>query len=556
LQTNASESSTTVEDLDELEGTINDESVSDYYLEILSPCINKCEDFSLEGQVEKDYVLNFGFVSQETSIEKGKVYAMRMRTGSTETTGVKITSRAGNGSSSYSTNLDTIINDYETAYDDYYTIITAFSKSTAAEAKTYMGSVYKDDMEDSINAFYDLITKWPKDSDTQKTNKINLVDSILKAILFGGTAKMWVNSTSTSSGSTLATTSISLKGLIPAYDSSKTNVYQKLSNIAVKPTTSSDGTISYTKSDTNYLKYYLYTHLSSAASASVSAYSLSSVSQLTKTIVKQWKTTYIAYNKELVKRLNEDLDKLVIGEGSIDLQGNYSVDGTESSGSDTINKGSGQYISFKDIFNEAYYYVPSKDSDTSKSFIEPMYHNKSNGKWTWSTKAGATSVEDEAFFLFKANQNIANPYIGIKVESGPLKIVFDSITQNTYSSTITDGIQINTATSITTTAVEPKYCDGDSIKLVPITSYTTSETFRNAIHYDYTTETFTSIPTSFSWNDDYLLSSSGAWTGTTSTTSPLVDGTFLKNTTNSGSIAYLVFVNGECQGIIYLEGTE
>jgi hypothetical protein len=36
----------------------------------------------------------------------------------------------------------------------------------------------------------------------------------------------------------------------------------------------------------------------------------------------------------------------------------------------------------------------------------------------------------------------------------------------------------------------------------------------------------------------------------------LVDGTFLKNTTNSGSIAYLVFVNGECQGIIYLEGTE
>jgi hypothetical protein len=50
-------------------------------LEILSPCIDKSEDLTYEGEVCTDYALNFGITGQEKKIEKDKVYAIRMVTG-------------------------------------------------------------------------------------------------------------------------------------------------------------------------------------------------------------------------------------------------------------------------------------------------------------------------------------------------------------------------------------------------------------------------------------------------------------------------------------------
>nr|DAR07808.1 MAG TPA: hypothetical protein [Caudoviricetes sp.] len=38
-----------------------------------------------------------------------------------------------------------------------------------------------------------------------------------------------------------------------------------------------------------------------------------------------WIDKYIVYDKEFNQKINDDLDKIVIGAGAIDLNGNYSI---------------------------------------------------------------------------------------------------------------------------------------------------------------------------------------------------------------------------------------
>lgn len=64
----------------ETTGSEQDESVSDFYLQVTSPYISRCTDLSLEGTTTSDYVLNFGLSSQEKKIEKDKVYGIRFIT--------------------------------------------------------------------------------------------------------------------------------------------------------------------------------------------------------------------------------------------------------------------------------------------------------------------------------------------------------------------------------------------------------------------------------------------------------------------------------------------
>lgn len=71
---------------DEINGKYDDERITNYYLELLSPIIDKTDNFNLEGEVFNDYALNFGVVGQEKNIEKGKIYAIRIETGLFEDT--------------------------------------------------------------------------------------------------------------------------------------------------------------------------------------------------------------------------------------------------------------------------------------------------------------------------------------------------------------------------------------------------------------------------------------------------------------------------------------
>ena len=73
-----------INDLDILKGQYEDEIITDYYLEFLSPVIDKTDNFNLEGTVSTDYALNFGIVGQEKEITKGNIYAIRMYTARTE----------------------------------------------------------------------------------------------------------------------------------------------------------------------------------------------------------------------------------------------------------------------------------------------------------------------------------------------------------------------------------------------------------------------------------------------------------------------------------------
>jgi hypothetical protein len=78
----------------DLTGGTTDEGVSDYYLELLSPCLAKGDDLSVNGTTFTDYAINFGMIGQEKQIEKGKTYAIRLTTGSWRTVDYNFVLRA------------------------------------------------------------------------------------------------------------------------------------------------------------------------------------------------------------------------------------------------------------------------------------------------------------------------------------------------------------------------------------------------------------------------------------------------------------------------------
>ncbi|MCD8210407.1 MAG: hypothetical protein LUC37_02555 [Prevotella sp.] len=53
--------------------------------------------------------------------------------------------------------------------------------------------------------------------------------------------------------------------------------------------------------------------------------------------VAEWQQDYVTVDRKFESKVNEDLDKVIIGEGSLALDGNYTVEG--------IDRGDG-YISF------------------------------------------------------------------------------------------------------------------------------------------------------------------------------------------------------------------
>jgi hypothetical protein len=146
----------------------------------------------LEGTTQVDYLLNFGLISQEKKIEKDKVYALRMKTGSMKETGVTISYRV-DGIDAETYNYDEeesyrqIPQEYSDTFDDYkklYDMLSDFNTN-----KDYLYLKYPDEME----LFEKLISRWPEESDPIKSDKLKLVDGILETILFGGNVAIWAS---------------------------------------------------------------------------------------------------------------------------------------------------------------------------------------------------------------------------------------------------------------------------------------------------------------------------------------------------------------------------
>ena len=515
------------------EGVETDEVVSDYYLKVLSPKLNKCIDFSKEGDIEFDYVLNFGLISQDYAIEKDKIYAIRLKTGNMITTKVTFEYRSNESSQSFTENIDDVVNEYTSTMDNYYLLLSSFGRDESSNKEalhTLFGdTVPQTTLDHYVDLFYSMITALSSGEETTLNKLRKTVDGALSVLLFGG--KWNFNG---------AQEEI-LTGLIPLYDESKTNQYTKFNSLAIGPT-ENNGTVSYKNSDTNYLKYYLYNKISITPEKE-----FSSLSALTKAFENSWKTTYIKYDKIFDDRINEDLDKIVIGKGSLDNDGNYIIEG--------IDKGE-EYISFAKVFDiqNMLYFVPNDAEtyfNTNKELLtKTLYHNKVNTTkkcWEYGEEISNISVEDEVYLLFKANQTITKPYIGIKVESAPMKINFDSVEKTVYKDSTPTGVVFNMKNE------QNQYVNGVSIELFKIDKSSVSDAFKERIGFDNKKGTFNTSITSFDFNAEQDLETSHAsWSGTSSDENPLIDTSFLLNIDENATFPYLVFINGECKGLIYL----
>ena len=385
----------------DLTGGTTDEGVSDYYLELLSPCLAKGDDLSVNGTTFTDYAINFGMIGQEKQIEKGKTYAIRLTTGSWRTVDYNFISRATgeilkkeNGSISYD---DAAATDYKEAFVRYKDRINALKDNDAFKS----------------------ICSSPNES-SKEQEKINE----------------------------------RLHGLLD--NISKEN-NGEFSNIARLATSDEIKANDYSNSDLVYVKYLYLSEVGLLDNLSNSSSSFYYATYLSNSIVKDWQDTYILKNTVFEKKNNVDLDKVVIGEGSTNLQGNYVLDGVDNT-SDKAN-----YIKFSDIADIAdtgLVFLPNNNlpskTEASTYLTNPLYYKRKkddsgvelSSRWSWAGTNDSEeedkyySVEDNAFLLFKAKKTIKNPYVAIKLESGPAQIQFDKIEETTYTKNSGIGVKI------------------------------------------------------------------------------------------------------------------
>lgn len=509
----------------DLTGGTTDEGVSDYYLELLSPCLAKGDDLSVNGTTFTDYAINFGMIGQEKQIEKGKTYAIRLTTGSWRTVDYNFVSRATgetlkkeDGSISYD---DVAAADYKKAFVRY---------------------------KDRINAL--------KDNDAFKS----------------------ICSSPNESNSEQERINERLHGLLVNISKENKGEFSNIARLATPDEVSHDD---YSNSDLVYVKYLYLSEVSLLNNLSNSSSSFYYATYLSNSIVKDWQDTYILKNTVFEKKNNVDLDKVVIGEGSTNLQGNYVLDGVDNT-SDKAN-----YIKFSDVADVADTGLVFLPSDTlppktkaSTYLTNPLYYKRKkndsgvelSSRWSW---AGANdseedkdyySVEDNAFLLFKAKKTIKNPYVAIKLESGPAKIQFDKIEETTY--TKNSGIGVKICAGVTDAETELinvltdnfGYLANKSIKIYQIDKNHFSNDFLKSVHFneddgtislkDTDDSNFAKI-TDKSFKDDNVTPT---WQAQTSTGAPVYFTRLrIKEKNSKKTFGYALFIDDVYYGVFWLE---
>lgn len=524
----------------DLTGGTTDEGVSDYYLELLSPCLAKGDDLSVNGTTFTDYAINFGMIGQEKQIEKGKTYAIRLTTGSWRTVDYNFVSRATGetlkkekGSISYD---GTAAADYKEAFVRYKNKINNLKnndtfKSICNDTKKIINSISATNEKDFNRRLYALLL------------------NILK-------------------------------------DSKEEQPYKNLNNIARLVTSNKVNSDDYENSDYNnsdlvYIKYLYLSEVGLLDNLSNSSSSFYYATYLSNSIVKDWQDTYILKNTVFEKKNNVDLDKVVIGEGSTNLQGNYVLDGVDNT-SDKAN-----YIKFSDIADIADTGLVFLPNDTLPSktkastyLTNPLYYKRKkddsgvelSSRWSW---AGANdseedkdyySVEDNAFLLFKAKKTIKNPYVAIKLESGPAQIQFDKIEETTYTKNSGIGVKICAgATDAETELIEVLtdnfgYLANKSIKIYQIDKNHFSDDFLKSVHFneddgtislkDTDNSNFAKM-TDKSFKDDNVTPT---WQAQTSTGAPVYFTRLrIKEKNSKKTFGYALFIDDVYYGVFWLE---
>lgn len=510
----------------DLTGGTTDEGVSDYYLELLSPCLAKGDDLSVNGTTFTDYAINFGMVGQEKQIEKGKTYAIRLTTGSWRTVDYNFVSRA--------TGKTLKKEDGSISYDD-------------AAAAGYKDAFVR--YKDRINAL--------KDNDAFKS----------------------ICSSPNESSKEQEKINERLHGLLD--NISKEN-NGEFSNIARLATSDEIKANDYSNSDLVYVKYLYLSEVGLLDNLSNSSSSFYYATYLSNSIVKDWQDSYILKNTVFEKKNNVDLDKVVIGEGSTNLQGNYVLDGVDNT-SDKAN-----YIKFSDIADIAdtgLVFLPNNNALPPKTkastyLTNPLYYKRKkndsgvelSSRWSWVGANNAEedkdyySVEDNAFLLFKAKKTIKNPYVAIKLESGPAQIQFDKIEETTY--TKNSGIGVKICAGVTDKETELikvltdnfGYLANKSIKIYQIDKNHFSDDFLKSVHFneddgtislkDTDNSNFAKM-TDKSFKDDNVTST---WQAQTSTGAPVYFTRLrIKEKNSKKTFGYALFIDDVYYGVFWLE---
>lgn len=121
------------------------------------------------------------------------------------------------------------------------------------------------------------------------------------------------------------------------------------------------------------------------------------------------------------KNINEKLVNVVIGQGSCDLDGNYTI---------AENMDNKNCINFQKINSKINQFLPDGHSISGANLFTEVYHKYSKpstglGNWSWST-SDSDSINDSPVLLFKSPYEITNPYVGIKVESNPMELTYEN----------------------------------------------------------------------------------------------------------------------------------
>ena len=522
----------------DLTGGTTDEGVSDYYLELLSPCLAKGDDLSVNGTTFTDYAINFGMIGQEKQIEKGKTYAIRLTTGSWRTIDYNFVSRA--------TGKTLKKEDGSISYDD-----------AAADYK------------DAFVRYKDKINDLKNNNTFKSICSSNETNEIIKNPTGASREKELINK--------------NLYNLLVNIldESSVDQPYKKLSNIARLATPDEVSHDDYSNSDLVYVKYLYLSEVGLLDNLSNSSSSFYYAIYLSNSIVKDWQDSYILKNAVFEKKNNVDLDKVVIGEGSTNLQGNYVLDGVDNT-SDKAN-----YIKFSDIADIADTGLVFLPSDTlppktkaSTYLTNPLYYKRKkddsgvelSSRWSW---AGANnseedkdyySVEDNAFLLFKAKKTIKNPYVAIKLESGPAQIQFDKIEETTYTKNSGIGVKICAGvTDAETELIEVLtdnfgYLANKSIKIYQIDKNHFSNDFLKSVHFneddgtislkDTDNSSFAKM-TDKSFKDDNVTPT---WQAQTSTGTPVYFTRLrIKEKNSKKTFGYALFIDDVYYGVFWLE---
>lgn len=511
----------------DLTGDTTDEGVSDYYLELLSPCLAKGDDLSVNGTTFTDYAINFGMVGQEKQIEKGKTYAIRLTTGSWRTVDYNFVSRA--------TGKTLKKEDGSISYDD-------------AAAAGYKDAFVR--YKDRINAL--------KDNDAFKS----------------------ICSSPNESSKEQEKINERLHGLLD--NISKEN-NGEFSNIARLATSDEIKANDYSNSDLVYVKYLYLSEVGLLDNLSNSSSSFYYATYLSNSIVKDWQDSYILKNAVFEKKNNVDLDKVVIGEGSTNLQGNYVLDGVDNT-SDKAN-----YIKFSDVADIAdtgLVFLPNNNALPPKTkastyLTNPLYYKRKkndsgvelSSRWSW---AGANnseedkdyySVEDNAFLLFKAKKTIKNPYVAIKLESGPAQIQFDKIEETTYTKNSGIGVKICAGATadeetelINVLTDNFGYLANKSIKIYQIDKNHFSDDFLKSVHFNEddgtiglkdTDDSSFAKMTNKSFKDDNVTPT---WQAQTSTGAPVYFTRLrIKEKNSKKTFGYALFIDDVYYGVFWLE---